>query len=86
MESLNPATFPPLLIDFLLTVIMSLLLGLGLREYYLAGQKTHVFGTARTCTFIGILGFVLFRLPDGRGLYLAGLVVLGTLFSLYSQL
>lgn len=82
MNALVPAT-PPLLIDFLLTLGMSFLLGLGLREYYLASQKTLVFGTTRTCTFIGLLGFALFQLQPGGWLYLAGLLVLGALLSLY---
>lgn len=83
MESVNPATVPPLLVQFLLTVAMSFLLGLGLREYYQSNHKTGIFGTARTCTFIGMVGFVLFRLQAGGELYLGGLVLLGGLLALH---
>ena len=63
METTLPPTeplLPALLSAFLLTLAMSFLLGLGLREYYLVAKKTYYFGSTRTCTLIGILGFVLF--------------------------
>lgn len=62
---------------FLLTVSMSLLLGLGLREYYLINQKRIVFGSTRTCMLIGLIGFVLFHTRPDSLLYLCGLLVLG---------
>ena len=79
------APLPPLLVDFLLTVLMSFLLGLGLREYYLFSGKTQVFGSTRTCTFVGIIGFVLFRAGSGGLLYFGGMLVLGLLLGLYYQ-
>ena len=83
MEPSTTPAVPPLLVDFLLTVLMSFLLGLGLREYYLFSHKSQVYGTTRTCTFIGIIGFVLFRIGENGLLYLGGMAVLGTLLALY---
>ncbi len=83
MELPNP-TFPPeLLSSFLLTLAMSFLLGLGLREYYLLAQKIHYFGSTRTCTLIGILGFVLFHFQQGAWLYLGGMLALTMLMGIY---
>ncbi len=74
---------PPIIMALLLTIGMSLLLGLGLREYYLVNQKRIVFGTTRTCMLIGLLGFVLFQLQDGGLPYLCGLLVLGFWLGLF---
>ncbi len=83
MDSLDSTLFPPPLGAFLLTLVMSFLLGLGLREYYLVAKKTNYFGSTRSCTLIGILGFVLFHLrPDGW-LFLGGLLALTGLMGIY---
>jgi uncharacterized membrane protein (DUF4010 family) len=78
-----PPPIPPLLGAFLLTLAMSFLLGLGLREYYLATKKTYYFGSTRTCTLIGILGFVLFQLQPNGVAYVGGLLALTVLLGIY---
>lgn len=84
MEPTSPTTLlPPLLSAFLLTLVMSFLLGLGLREYYLVAKKIYYFGSTRSCTLIGILGFVLFHLQAGGWLYLGGLLALTALLGIY---
>ncbi|MDD1650349.1 MAG: DUF4010 domain-containing protein [Methylococcaceae bacterium] len=83
MEAMEPWVFPPVITAFLLTVGMSLLLGLGLREYYLVNQNRIVFGSTRTCMLIGLIGFVLFHLQPGGALYLCGLLVLGFWLGLF---
>lgn len=83
METSETTAVPPLLIALLFTLGMSFLLGLGLREYYLVNHKKTVFGTTRTCMFIGLLGFVLYRLPQSGGLYLGGLLILGIWLGLF---
>jgi len=80
---MEPWVFPPVITAFLLTVGMSLLLGLGLREYYLVNQNRIVFGSTRTCMLIGLIGFVLFHLQPGGALYLCGLLVLGFWLGLF---
>jgi uncharacterized membrane protein (DUF4010 family) len=72
----------PVVGAFLLTLAVSFLIGIGLREYYEGEGKYDTFGTARTFVFIGMLGFVLYNLPGiGRWAYLLGFVSL-TLFLL----
>lgn len=78
-----PPLLPPLLSAFLLTLVMSFLLGLGLREYYLVAKKNHYFGSTRSCTLIGILGFVLFHLQAEGWFYLGGFLALTALMGIY---
>jgi len=73
---------PDVVTPFLLTVAVSFLIGIGLRDYYEHEGKVDTFGTVRTFVFIGMLGFVLIQLPGiGNQAYLAGLGAL-TLFLL----
>ena len=46
----------PLLLAFGLSLAMSSLVGLALREYYVALEHVDYFGSVRTYTFIGMLG------------------------------
>ncbi|MBP8273377.1 MAG: DUF4010 domain-containing protein [Acidobacteria bacterium] len=69
---------------FLLTLAISFLIGIGLREYYEGEQKFDTFGTVRTFVFIGMLGFVLFQLPEvGHYAYLGGFAALSVFLALY---
>lgn len=69
---------------FLLTLAISFLIGIGLREYYEGEQKFDTFGTVRTFVFIGMLGFVLFQLPEvGHYAYLGGFAALAVFLALY---
>lgn len=54
---------PPLVGPFLLTLAVSTLIGIGLREYYEGEGKFDTFGTVRTFVFIGMLGFMLYQIP-----------------------
>jgi uncharacterized membrane protein (DUF4010 family) len=75
---------PDVLTPFLLTVGVSFLIGLGLRGYYEAEGKFDTFGTVRTFVFIGMLGFVLFRLPGlGSQAFLVGLGALSLFLLVY---
>lgn len=68
---------PDLASSFALSLGISFLIGIGLREYYEGEQKFDTFGTVRTFVFIGMLGFVLFQLPEiGHTAFLVGFVVL----------
>jgi uncharacterized membrane protein (DUF4010 family) len=59
---------PPLVSAFLLTLAISFLIGIGLRDYYEGENKFDTFGTVRTFVFFGMLGFMLYQLP-GMGVY-----------------
>jgi len=73
-----PATIPSHLIDFILVTVFSLLIGLSQRRIHTqANEAVHTFGTDRTFTFIGILGFVLYLLGVGSPvLFIGGGVLL----------
>ncbi len=71
-------TIPPGLINFLLVTVFSLLIGLSQRRLHsLAHDADHTFGTDRTFTFIGILGFILYLLePRNAYIFMGGGLVL----------
>jgi uncharacterized membrane protein (DUF4010 family) len=69
--------FPQQLIDFLLVTLFSLLIGLSQRRLHLVSDDSRLFGTDRTFTFIGILGFILYIIePEYQYLYMGGGIVL----------
>ena len=61
---------------FMLVGILSFLTGLEFREYLAGKTQPLAFGTARTYTFIGLLGFVFTVLDPTFRLYLGGLAAL----------
>jgi len=68
---------PKQLLDFLLVTVFSLLIGLSQRKLHPASEDERLFGTDRTFTFIGILGYILFIIdPDYLFLYMGGGLVL----------
>jgi uncharacterized membrane protein (DUF4010 family) len=64
--------------NFMLVLIFSLLIGLSQRSHHKEHDHSMLFGTDRTFSFIGLLGFVLF-IADPKGLvpFLTGFVILG---------
>lgn len=76
--------FPHQLVTFVLVTLFSLLIGLSQRRLSLKreGEKT-LFGTDRTFTFIGILGYLLYILdPAGMTLFMGGGIALIVLLGL----
>ncbi len=75
---------PEELVTFLLVTVFSLLIGLSLRRISLKREgETTLFGTDRTFTFIGILGYLLYILdPAEYRLFMGGGAVLGVLLAL----
>lgn len=75
---------PEELVTFLLVTIFSLLIGLSQRRISLKREgETTQFGTDRTFTFIGILGYLLYILdPQGFRLFTGGGIVLGVLLAI----
>jgi len=65
---------PHTMTDFLIITVFSLLIGLSQRQLHLQNnESSHTFGTDRTFTFIGILGYVLALLdPAGYRLFIGG--------------
>jgi len=65
---------PPQVAPFLLTLAISTLIGIGLRDYYESEKKFDTFGTVRTFVFLGLLGFMLYQIPGvGQIAFLLGL-------------
>ena len=57
---------PRELVTFVLVTLFSLLIGLSQRKISLKREgETTLFGTDRTFTFIGILGYLLYILDSG---------------------
>lgn len=75
---------PRELVTFLLVTLFSLLIGLSQRRISLKREgETTLFGTDRTFTFIGILGYLLYILdPVQLHLFMGGGLVLGGLLGL----
>ncbi len=78
--------FSPDLIHLVITTVFSFLIGLELKTYqqqFHPGSEKFFFGTARTYTFIGILGFLFYRLdPIHLSVYIAVLAAFTVLFAL----
>ncbi|HNP98698.1 MAG TPA: DUF4010 domain-containing protein, partial [Bacteroidia bacterium] len=75
-----------LFFDFLIVAALSLIIGLEQRRHHLEQEEPaeQLFGTDRTFTFIGILGFILFTLdPDRKLLFLCGGFVISILLSIF---
>ena len=75
---------PQELINFLLVIIFSLLIGLSIHRLNLNKEsEKFLFGTDRTFTFIGILGYLLYILdPTEFKLYVFGGALLGLLLAI----
>ena len=78
------AYLPPDFVNFVLVTLFALLIGLSQRRMSLKREgETTIFGTDRTFTFIGILGYLLYILsPDDYALFVGGGVVVGVLLAI----
>ncbi|EGJ70741.1 putative transmembrane protein [Bacteroides coprosuis DSM 18011] len=76
---------PQELISFLLVTLFSLLIGLSQRKISMKREgASMLFGTDRTFTFIGILGYILYILdPVKMTLFIGGGLILGTLLAIH---
>ncbi|MBS1518190.1 MAG: DUF4010 domain-containing protein [Bacteroidetes bacterium] len=75
---------PPDVLKFLLVLLFSLLIGLEQRRYHLNEEPESRFGTDRTFTLIGILGFILYLInPQNLIPFLGGGAVIGVMLSVY---
>jgi len=74
---------PDEFIKFLLVLVFSLLIGLEQRRHHISENEELLFGTDRTFTFIGLLGYVLFIAnPNSYIPFLSGFVVIGLLLAI----
>ncbi len=77
----------PDLLHFIITVAFSFLVGLEVKTYrieYHSDSSKYFFGSARTLTFVGILGFLFYRIDPVHLLpYTAVLLSLTLLFAIF---
>ena len=75
---------PSQAISLLLTLAVSALIGIGLREYYEQEGKFDTFGTVRTFIFLGLLGYVLYLIPvPAHAAFLLGMAVIAPFLLAY---
>ena len=75
---------PPDIIKFILVTLFSLLIGLEQRRRHIEDETESLFGTDRTFTFIGILGFILYIIsPQNLTPFLGGGLVIAGWLSIY---
>src|ERR1700757_3751053 len=74
----------PDLFKFILTVVFALLIGMEQRRHNIEQEQETLFGTDRTFTLIGLLGFILYVIsPQNFYPFLLGAVALTVLLSIY---
>ena len=75
-------SLPQDFINFFLVTVFSLLIGLSQRRINLQSNSKKFFGSDRTFTLIGILGFILYILePQCMSLYAGGGLILGVILT-----
>jgi uncharacterized membrane protein (DUF4010 family) len=77
-------SIPTSFINFLLVTIFSLIIGLSQRKLHQTTDEHRLFGTDRTFTFIGILGFLLLIADPLRfSLYIGGGIAVCVFLAIY---
>lgn len=70
-------------VKFILVLVFSLLIGLEQRRHHMDEEDELLFGTDRTYTFIGLLGYVLFIADQVTFIpFLAGFILIGILLGI----
>ncbi len=76
-------SIPPLLIQFIMMIGFSFIVGLEFHSYLRINQYQYGFGSTRTFVLVGILGFLLYQL-NTQGLFFAlGMGLLGAMLLVY---
>jgi len=75
------ALFPQDMIHFFFVAVLSFLVGLELKTYHQHQHHKIHFGSARTYTFIGIMGFIFYKISFW--LYFGGFVTLSFLYAIH---
>jgi uncharacterized membrane protein (DUF4010 family) len=76
------ASIPKEFINFIIVTIFSLIIGLSQRKLHHSTEEHKLFGTDRTFTFIGILGYILLIAdPVFKNLYMAGGFIIAILLT-----
>ena len=71
-------------INFLLITAFALMIGLEQRSHHVGDSEKSIFGTDRTYTLIGILGFLMYKLNSVTLIpFLVGIAILGLILTIY---
>src|ERR1017187_7829195 len=77
-------SIPSDIIRFIIVALFSLLIGLEQRRHHIKEEFGSLFGTDRTFTLIGILGYILYIISPGNLLpFLGGGAVIATLLTVF---
>ncbi|MGD0958483.1 MAG: DUF4010 domain-containing protein [Methylomonas sp.] len=76
-------SIPALLWQFVITAILSFIVGLEFHQYLQINQCTYKFGSIRTMVLIGLLGFILFQLDISGRFLVIGMGILTVFLSIY---
>ncbi|MFA5971051.1 MAG: DUF4010 domain-containing protein [Lentimicrobiaceae bacterium] len=75
---------PPDIVRFILVTVFSLLIGLEQRRHHIEEETESLFGTDRTFTLIGILGYILYIIsPSNLMPFMIGGGVIGAWLAIY---
>ena len=74
---------PSLLLQFLMTVVFSFLVGLEFHNYLKTNQYQFGFGSIRTFVLLGLLGFILYWLDSGGLLFVMGIAFLSIMLAIF---
>ncbi len=77
------AAIPPLLLQFLITVCFSFIIGLEYHNYLKTNHYQYRFGSIRTFVLIGLLGLVLYQMQPDGSFFLAGMGFLGIMLGIF---
>lgn len=76
-------SIPPLLPQFLMTMMFSFIIGLEFHSYLRINHNDYKFGSIRTLVLVGLLGFLLYILDNGAVFFSIGLGVLGVFLAVF---
>ncbi len=76
-------SIPPLLLQFLMTIVFSFIVGLEFYNYLRTNQYQYGFGSIRTFVLIGLLGFILYQLDTDGLFFIVGIGLLGIMLAIY---
>lgn len=74
---------PGEIVKFILVLVFSLIIGMEQRRHHINENESFLFGTDRTFTFIGLLGYILFVADQKTFVpFLVGFVIIGILLGI----
>jgi len=76
-------SIPPLLLQFLMTIVFSFIVGLEFYNYLRINQYQYGFGSIRTFVLIGLLGFILYQLNTDGLFFIMGIGLLGAMLGIF---